>query len=146
MQKRRSDADLWRDGRTWRGGGWGGAAEEEAQVEVVLVTAQDSQELQTHADQCWHRNTFSWHLDEKQNLFHSSVFEMVSEHNNQFKDTPEQFWDVISIIPPGCSSFSPAGRQILGPWERAGHRGRRPGWCWLSLLALPPKTTTINKQ
>lgn len=58
-------ADLWGDGWTWWSGSRGRAAEEEAQVEVVLMTAQDSQELQTHADQCWHWNTFSWHLEEK---------------------------------------------------------------------------------
>ena len=65
LQQVQTLTDLWGDGWTWWGGGRGRAAEEEAQVEVMLVAAQDSQELQTHADQCRHWNTFSRHLEEK---------------------------------------------------------------------------------
>lgn len=55
-------ADLRGDGWTRRGRSRCRAAEEEAQVEVVLVTAQDPQEFQTHADQGRHGYTLSRHL------------------------------------------------------------------------------------
>lgn len=55
-------ADLWGDGWTRGGRSRCRAAEEEAQVEVVLVATQDSQELQTHADQRRHGHALSWHL------------------------------------------------------------------------------------
>lgn len=58
-------ADLRGDGWTRRGRSRCRAAEEEAQVEVVLVTAQDPQEFQTHADQGRHGYTLSRHLKGK---------------------------------------------------------------------------------
>lgn len=58
-------ADLWGDGWTRWGRSRCRAAEEQAQVEVVLVTAQDPQEFQTHADQGRHGHTFSRHLKGK---------------------------------------------------------------------------------
>lgn len=63
---------------------------------------------------------------------------------------PKTEVDVPDFFLPGCSSFWQAERQILDPWGKAGHIGRMPGWCWLSLLALPPiknsKYNRINLQ
>lgn len=112
-------ADLWGDGWTRWGRSRCRAAEEQAQVEVVLVAAQDPQEFQTHADQGRHGHTFSRHLkgkmEEKGQVKHLFLFVNEPSEGKLIKKFQEIRNNNNFFLLPGCNNFSPAERQILGP-------------------------------